>query len=385
MSKQITPITRKKIFRLFSEGINWHGDLGEVEFLERLFLLEDYPSEESKNKSLKDDIIRHRISFPDWDEMWILTDNRINLISCEDEIFLKFLVQVLHPEVRIDQSEVSILANSINNSLKYDGYEIYVEDSISGHPIYDYRSNEHNEDQVMINSGIQRNYDDDIIKSIWGVKDAKYKLFISHKHSIQKDCASLKEYLAKFHISSFVAHVDAEVNAEWQERIEIALQTCDGLLAILTNDFYESDWTEQEIGCAIGRNIDIFSLGLGEKARGFIGKYQTILNVNSLSDHSEILTNLSNVDGVFNSLLYTIENCGDQWEVYNEIYDVISRRKTLKKKEADGLIELANRYNNIYNSNKFGGRQGYKKHEKIGLVELLHEKTGVDYSSSLII
>ena len=64
---------------------------------------------------------------------------------------------------------------------------------------------------------------------------------------------------------------------EWIPEIEQALFSMDILVALLTGGFRESDWTDQEIGVAIGRRTPIIPVHLGKDPYGFIGKYQAIV------------------------------------------------------------------------------------------------------------
>ena len=77
-----------------------------------------------------------------------------------------------------------------------------------------------------------------------------------------------------FGISSFVAHTDIEPTKEWQTQIETALATSDALVALLHPDFHASNWTDQEIGFAMGRGIPVFSVRFGQDPYGFIGRFQ---------------------------------------------------------------------------------------------------------------
>lgn len=100
------------------------------------------------------------------------------------------------------------------------------------------------------------------------------RLFISHLSS-QKDFASkLQEALLVYGISGFVAHSDIEPTAEWQIQIETALATADALVALLHPEFHKSNWTDQEIGFAMGRGLPTFSVRLGQDPYGFIGRFQ---------------------------------------------------------------------------------------------------------------
>jgi TIR domain len=105
-----------------------------------------------------------------------------------------------------------------------------------------------------------------------------FRLFISHISAHKSHAVELQTHLLDLGISAFVAHQDIEPTAEWQDQIELALNTCDGMLAILTPDFHASLWTDQEVGFAMGRGVLILSLRLGQDPYGFIGKFQGIAN-----------------------------------------------------------------------------------------------------------
>jgi len=61
---------------------------------------------------------------------------------------------------------------------------------------------------------------------------------------------------------------------EWQEVIESALATCDAMLAWVTPDSSQSNWTDQEVGFCVGRGTLIIPVRLGLNPYGFIAKYQ---------------------------------------------------------------------------------------------------------------
>lgn len=111
-------------------------------------------------------------------------------------------------------------------------------------------------------------------KRIWGADG--YRLFLSHKASVKKEAAGLKEALGRFGVSCFVAHQDIIPTREWQTEIENALHSMDSLAALLTPDFHDSLWTDQETGFAFGRGIPIVCVKLGLDPYGFIGKFQAL-------------------------------------------------------------------------------------------------------------
>jgi len=114
---------------------------------------------------------------------------------------------------------------------------------------------------------------EDVIKRIWG-DDATFRLFLSHKAEVKSKVASLQEELGMFGISSFVAHKDIEPTLEWQNEIENALSSMDGFVALMTDKFHESNWTDQEVGFAFARGVPIVAVRLGRDPYGFIGKFQ---------------------------------------------------------------------------------------------------------------
>jgi len=105
-------------------------------------------------------------------------------------------------------------------------------------------------------------------------KTGHFKLFISHLSTFKKTIGHLKTALEKYGISSFVAHEDIEPTKEWQDEIEKGLFSMDALCAVLMPGFKESNWTDQEIGVAIGRGILVIPVRRELDPYGFIGKYQ---------------------------------------------------------------------------------------------------------------
>lgn len=104
----------------------------------------------------------------------------------------------------------------------------------------------------------------------------RYRLFISHISKERQYAAKLQTALAARGVSAFVAHKDIEPSAEWQVQIELALASCDGLIALLHDGFDKSKWTDQEVGYVMGRGAFVFSVSLGQVPYGFIGRFQAV-------------------------------------------------------------------------------------------------------------
>jgi hypothetical protein len=100
------------------------------------------------------------------------------------------------------------------------------------------------------------------------------RLFLSHLSSFKKNTALLQAALLRYGISAFVAHVDIDPTREWMDEIEAGLHSMDALVAILMPGFKESDWTDQEIGVAVGRGVLVIPVMKGLHPYGFISRYQ---------------------------------------------------------------------------------------------------------------
>lgn len=102
------------------------------------------------------------------------------------------------------------------------------------------------------------------------------RVFVSHLAKFRGFAGEIQQELLLYGMSSFVAHNDIEPTAEWQDEIELALATCDAMLVLLHPGFHESQWTDQEIGYAMGRGIMIATVRLGTDPYGFIGRFQAL-------------------------------------------------------------------------------------------------------------
>lgn len=101
--------------------------------------------------------------------------------------------------------------------------------------------------------------------------------FISYNSAHKNKAEKLKDCLDAYCFESFVAVRDITQSQEWQRALEDALATADILIALLSDDYSNSDWTDQEVGIGFGRGIPIYPIKLGQRnPHGFLQKYQAI-------------------------------------------------------------------------------------------------------------
>ncbi|GAB3018540.1 hypothetical protein GCM10027051_24710 [Niabella terrae] len=137
---KISIIVRQAIFdEITLNKISWSGRLEEPDFLNRIFDLSKMPSFDSRFDNAYDDIHKHRIMNYDWEDDWVFTDRRFNLLHCEEEIFLEFLSLTINPVSRTDEEGVGQLIEIYNQNLSESGIEFYEKSKIAGKPIYGYR------------------------------------------------------------------------------------------------------------------------------------------------------------------------------------------------------------------------------------------------------
>jgi len=132
------------------ENVAWHGRLDEVEFLSRLFDLQQLPSSDARFKDAAGDIWQHRINNDDWDRDWIFSDDRFQLRNGPDDGFLRFLCEMVHPVVRPDRDVAIKLVSHFNEQLHLAGWEIYEEEHIAGRPRFSYRRVTNNGARVVL-------------------------------------------------------------------------------------------------------------------------------------------------------------------------------------------------------------------------------------------
>lgn len=120
-------------------------------------------------------------------------------------------------------------------------------------------------------------------------KDGFYRVFISHAHEQESSANYLSQTLQDFGITAFVAKNDINAGEAWRSVIENALFTSNALVAILTPEFYHSQWCQQEVGFGLGRNIFCLPLRKNEKSipSGIFGKCQA-LDVTSDTDAKSV-------------------------------------------------------------------------------------------------
>lgn len=251
--KNITEITRRELFNIIQEGfykdvetlayvphydkympsfetvkvyMPYYGRFTEIEFLDRLYHLEELPSKDHRYKNAKGDIYCHTVSFDDWPEFWFLDDDRFELKEgCDDEPMLKFLCEMLHPAVREEGSPWREYLERINELLRQDGYELYAAYKISGRDIYKAREYITQDNPLLPDN----------------LFSERYKALIDFGHGTSIDNISGKvEFSAKKHLCKVMFEF-AEPSSIQRSRYDSCVENTDALEESIKrlNDFLE--------------------------------------------------------------------------------------------------------------------------------------------------
>lgn len=136
--RQVTEVTRRNIADAFAlNKINWPGRLQEQDFLARLYDLDSMHSSDPRFSDASADICMHRSRFNDWEDDWIFTDPRFDLLHASEDQFLRFLCEMLHPAVQSNADYVDKILTIINENLCKDGLELREVKQISGRPVFE--------------------------------------------------------------------------------------------------------------------------------------------------------------------------------------------------------------------------------------------------------
>jgi len=206
----------------------------------------------------------------------------------------------------------------------------------------------------------------DQAKRIWGTEG--FRLFLSHKTEVKRQAATLKDKLKLFGVSAFVAHEDIHPTRAWQDEIENALHSMDGFVAIMTDGFHDSLWTDQEVGFALARGVPVIALRMGKDPYGFLGKFQA-LSTDWDNAPEGIVKLLIDHDRMFRAYLQALRDCTG-WNDGNVLSCVLPAIERLTEQQIDELVAVCNDNSEIRYS--FGFRGNKPSQHGDGLIPHLH-------------
>ena len=183
-----------------------------------------------------------------------------------------------------------------------------------------------------------------------------YRVFISHDSAFKKEVAKLKSDLESYGISAFVAHEDISPTEEWQEVIKKALCTMDAFVALLTEGFHNSEWTDQEVGYALCLDVPIIPVRLGIDPYGFIGKFQGLSSGWEEVPLEIVKLLIRKEPKMVDAYIKAVDQCVS-FEQGNDLSNVFKALPMLTDKQIKRLVDAFNDKSQVNGSFGFNGRK----------------------------
>jgi hypothetical protein len=241
------------------------------------------------------------------------------------------------------QTQIKEDLNKIHNFKNEFIEEVFLEMEVSEE--HDWRK-----DSGLLLTG-ERVVPSSVARQIWA--DGGFRLFFSHKSEAKKETADLKEKLALFGISCFVAHEDIQPTKDWQDIIENALASMDGFVALMTEDFHDSDWTDQEVGYALARGVPLIAVRLEKEPYGFIGKFQALPS-SWPKAAVDIVKILIKNERMFGAYVQALRKCRS-WDSGNTLAKALPCIDALSPQQIDELVAAYNETSELRGSFAFNG------------------------------
>ena len=142
----------------------------------------------------------------------------------------------------------------------------------------------------------------------------------------------------------------------------------DGFVALMSEGFHDSNWTDQEVGYALARGVPIIAVRLGRDPYGFLGKFQALAS-DWAGAPEEIVKVLIRNDRMLSAFIKALRRCQnfDNGNMLSRILPII---KEVSDEQIDDMIDAFNGNNELIGSFGFNGRKW--KNWGHGLLPHLH-------------
>lgn len=180
------------------------------------------------------------------------------------------------------------------------------------------------------------------------------KVFLSYSTKDKKLAHAIKEELEYYGIDAFLAHDDIKPTEEWQDRILEELSYSQVFIPLLTEEFFQSLWTDQETGIAIAKEQLVIPLKITRDPHGFIGRYQALkLRSDVKKTCSEIVHLISEKPSLGHDIRnLIIELFGESWSYANAAKnaEVLSSFSGYTPAQLKKIARYINENSQIYDS-----------------------------------
>ena len=106
--------------------------------------------------------------------------------------------------------------------------------------------------------------------------DSEITVFLSHAFVDRHIASRIKENMRRNGIDVFLAHDDIEPGENWSTVLKDELKSRTIFLALITKNYHDADYTDQEFGMALAYGKSILPILINGKPRGFVSESQHI-------------------------------------------------------------------------------------------------------------
>lgn len=180
------------------------------------------------------------------------------------------------------------------------------------------------------------------------------RIFLSYSSLNKVGVGKIKTWLSNLGFNVFLAHEDIEPSLEWQRVIIQNLESCHIFIPVITKEFTQSKWTDQESGIAFIKKKMIIPLSVdGNNPHGFIGIYQGLpmsredIEKPCIKIVKTIIKNKKYapivIDLLINSLGKSRTFASAEWKT-----SIISEYDSFTKEQFDSLLRNSAENNQVY-------------------------------------
>jgi hypothetical protein len=100
--------------------------------------------------------------------------------------------------------------------------------------------------------------------------------FLSYHHADSKLAGKVRHELLLRNSTGFLAHEDIRISKTWREEILRNLRSCTALIAIITPNYAQSAYANQEAGYVLSKGKSVISFNFDAELPGFLESLQAI-------------------------------------------------------------------------------------------------------------
>ena len=186
-----------------------------------------------------------------------------------------------------------------------------------------------------------------------------YRVFLSHESNAKVEAPGFKSSLELYGITAFLAHEDISPTRLWEEDIKNALASMNAFVPLLTESFHGSNWTDQEIGYALCRNVPIIPVRLGLDPYGFIGKLQAVALSWDEAPLEVVRVLIADDPRMVDAYVDAVVRCNNFYHG-NQLAKILESIAALTDGQVSILMKAFNENDQVNKSYGFSGRGSYK-------------------------